>query len=247
MNSKKYLVLGILIVVVISFWFWQKGNMVADLQITELKIFEDFPVATTSPHNIALYTKSITDEKGMNRKLFLTLGTMENDEVVVRENLGKVHTNSFWDPNRCAQMLNIIGYNNIIFSDTFKNTEDSGFKTFVYNYDISKNILVGYKVNVSLQKLFTDGDKFYAISKKEGEWILYKLDFGKNTLIEVKKYQNNLDLITLGDSLKWCDKENKNCIEENSFNFLQKNPDFKFELKPENKVGYYILGLQPVK
>lgn len=265
--KNRFLVFSVLFFVLIFFGyyysnqFFQKNN----LQLIELKTFENTPVATTSPHNIALYSKYFLDDKGKGQTLFVALGTMQSDEAVVREGLTKLHTNDFWDPNRCAQMLNIIGREDIIFSDTFKDVEGDGFTTFIYKYNIKTNTLIAYKVFLPIQKLFGDGLNFFAISKNNERWQLYKIDFENFNLKIEKEYDHNLDLITAVEDLKWCDIDSVNCVTENNYHFIKNKNLLKQEIDPENSlnvkiffenkkifelfakdlIGYYVLGIRP--
>lgn len=252
--------LGIISLIFAYFFYLQKEQK--NLEITELKVFENSE-SSTQP---ALYVKNFQNKNGEDKKLFLTLAQTQNDEVLKREGLKLLHANTFWDPNRCAQMLNIVGDSEIVFSDTFKNTENDGFTTFIYKYSIIDNSLVGYKVEVSLQKLFTNGQNFYGISKDSNNWILYKINFSTNKLEQIKTYKNDLDLITSGEDLKWCDEQNLNCEVEKSFKFLKKDTKFVqqnnyenplqisifyedkeiFNLKKEDNLGFYILGLRGI-
>lgn len=266
MRNKVLISVSVLFLAILSLYYFLGKEESVNLDLVELKTFENFEVATSSKDNVALYKKEFIDSSGETQEMFLTLGEMKDDKTVLREGLQKIHTNTFWDPNRCAQMLNIIGYNAIVFSDTFKEAESDGFTTFVYRYDMQQNTLIGYKVGVSLQKLFTNGSDFYSISKQKNIWVLYKLNFETKKLQTIKAYNNkDMQLITSGDELKWCDNSNENCIIENNFNFIGKNKDFKeqvdpenslnlkvffenkkiFELKKEDLIGYYILGIRP--
>ena len=265
MLKNSFLILSFITLIIGLFFITYRKSHV-DLNLVELKTFENFEVATSSKENVALYKKEFIDSSGKMQEVYLTLGEMKDGKVVVREGLQKLHTNIFWDPNRCAQMLNIIGNGAFIFSDTFKNVEGDGFTTFVYRYDMQQNTLIGYKVGVSLQKLFTNGPDFYGISKQKNIWVLYRLNFETKKLQTIKAYNNkDVQLITSGDELKWCDSSNENCIIENNFNYISKNKDFKeqvdpennlnlkilfenkkiFELKKEDSVGYYVLGIRP--
>jgi hypothetical protein len=266
MQNKLLISICILFFAGLSLYYFLDRGESADLNLIELKTFENSEVATNSKENVALYKKEFVDSKDETREMYLTLGEMRDDKAVLRERLQKVHTNIFWDPNRCAQMLNIIGYKDIVFSDTFKEAEGDGFTTFVYKYDMQQNTLIGYKVGVSLQKLFTNGSDFYGISKQKNIWVLYKLNFETKKLQTIKAYNNkDVQLITSGDELKWCDSSSEDCIIENNFNFIGKNKDFKeqvdpennlnlkvffenkkiFELSREDRTGYYILGIRP--
>ena len=117
------------LILIIGLFFITYRKSHVDLNLVELKTFENFEVATSSKENVALYKKEFIDSSGKMQEVYLTLGEMKDGKVVVREGLQKLHTNIFWDPNRCAQMLNIIGNGAIIFSDTFKNVEGDGYAT----------------------------------------------------------------------------------------------------------------------
>lgn len=264
MQSRVFLFVGILYFVALCLYYFNNAQKTINLNLVELKTFENFEVATSSKENVALYKKEFTDKVGKKQELYVALGEMKSDAAILREGLQKLHTNIFWDPNRCAQMLNIIGHNAIIFSDTFKDVEGKGFTAFVYKYDIQQNTLVGYKVFVSVQKLFTDGNQFYGISKRDQTWTLYKINFEDKKLEAVKTYTHNLQLITAGDELRWCDGSSDNCIVEKDFAFTHQDSDLKLDMDPENllnlkvfyegskvlalskedRIGYYILGIR---
>lgn len=244
--------------VAVAVGFWVKGDISfsandKNLEITKLKVFENYNLPKNSLLNlpeserqISLFEKTFTDQEGAEKKVYFATDYTKNQEFFkknikeVNANIKNLHTNPFWDPKRCSQMIHVIGSGEIIFSDSFVEQGDmTSFLTFVYVFNLKENTLTSYKVPISIQKMFFDGQNFFAISqnKKDNLWRLYSFDFQTNQLILRKVYtsalnktegrpdmlENNLGLITSTDTLAWCDPLSSACSYDTTFNFISED------------------------
>jgi hypothetical protein len=255
---KKGLILILLLAVAVAVGFWRKSDNSfsandKNLEIIKLKFFENYNLPENSLLNlpeserqISLFEKTFTDQEGAEKKVYFATDYTQNQDFFkknskeVNASIKNLHTNPFWDPKRCSQMIHVIGSDEIIFSDSFVEQGDmTSFLTFVYVFNLKDNTLTSYKVPISIQKMFFDGQNFFAISqnKKDNFWRLYSFDFQTNKLILRKVYtsalnkaenrldptENNLGLITATSTLVWCDLLNSACSYDTTFNFIKED------------------------
>jgi hypothetical protein len=255
---KRGLVLILLLAVAVAVGFWRKDDNSfsindEDLEITKLKVFENYNLPENSLLNlpegerqISLFEKTFTDQEGAEKKVYFASDYTQNQDFFkknikeVNANIKNLHTNPFWDPKRCSQMIHVIGPDKIIFSDSFVEQGDvSSFLTFVYVFDLKDNTLTSYRVPISIQKMFFDGQNFFAISqnKKDNFWRLYSFDFQTGQLLLRKVYtpalnkaegrpdisEKKLGLITATDTLAWCDPLSSACSYDTTFNFIKED------------------------
>jgi hypothetical protein len=93
-----------------------------DLEITKLKVFENYNLPENSLFNlpeserqISLFEKTFTDQEGAEKKVYFATDYTQNQDFFkkntkeVNANIKNLHTNPFWDPKRCSQMIHVIG------------------------------------------------------------------------------------------------------------------------------------------
>jgi hypothetical protein len=245
-NSLLYTSTFLILILISFFYYYIFSRKDIEINLTNINLIQQ----NKEEKNIALYKKVFQTEDGELKSLYIVLDKTENPEFIPQD-IQKIHSQSFWDPKVCSQMIRVIGKNMIILSDSFVHEEKgSGFITFLFFFDTEKNELISTQTKIPIQKLFYDSKDFFAISKNRNDeiWKLYKINIPEKKLNLVKKYtesQNQsqfginfkvaaLEIITATSSLLWCDAFNRICVEEKDFNFLGMDKNLKRQISYNN-------------
>jgi hypothetical protein len=227
------------------------------INITDQKVLENYNLETESTKvprehvGISLFEKSFLDESKNEKKIYLTLDANESkdfEKILSSLNLKKLHTNSFWDPKVCSQMIRVLGDRYIVLSDSFiEKYNESGFRTYMFIYDMQENTLISSQVPISIQKLFYNGVSYFGLSYdgKDDVWRLYKINIAEQKLELAKRYESGFvkssqTLITATDTLVWCDPLNSDCAYDTEFDFKQDDPLFEKILGSTNPFELYL-------
>jgi hypothetical protein len=136
----------------------------------------------------------------------------------------------------------------IVLSDSFiEKYNESGFRTYMFIYDMQENTLISSQVPISIQKLFYNGVSYFGLSYdgKDDVWRLYKINIAEQKLELAKRYESGFvkssqTLITATDTLVWCDPLNSDCAYDTEFDFKQDDPLFEKILGSTNPFELYL-------
>lgn len=129
-----------------------------------------------------------------------------------------LHSNDFWDPERCAGMIPSIFENVAFFVDRKIEVQTDGRlmkKSFIYRFDFTTMTLSEIAVPFLIERVYMHNGKYYVARIVNAQFVFIYIINEHTQKLSMRKLYHIPDthkLITGGQFLRWCNSNLEYCI-----------------------------------